>query len=151
MLANQLMSQPIITCHVNDALNVPAQRMWDHDCGAVAVVNDEGTLVGMVTDRDICMAAYTQGLSLEAMLVNCAMSRHVVATHANQPIEDVERLMAEHKIRRVPVIDSVGRPIGIVSLHDVARECAQPGAKQAQQQVATTLAAICTPRAPARS
>ena len=78
MHAENLMSHPIVSCHVNDSLNVAAQLMWDHDCGAVAIVNDDGKLVGMVTDRDVCMAAYTQGRSLDAILVNSAMSKRVV-------------------------------------------------------------------------
>src|SRR5690349_17747463 len=121
MYTDELMSHPAITCHVNDPLSVAAQLMWDHDCGAVAVVNDDGKLVGIVTDRDICMAAYSQGRSLDDMLTHSAMSKHVVCARARQPLEDVEQLMASHKIRRIPVIDSEGRPIGLVSLHDIAR------------------------------
>lgn len=147
------MSHPIVSCHVNDPLNLAAQLMWDHDCGAIAVVNDEGKLVGVVTDRDVCMAAYTQGRSLDTILVNAAMSRHVVAVHSGQAVEDLEQLMADHKIRRIPVIDHAGRPIGIVSLGDVARESAQPDTNLAQRapKLAHTLAAICSPRFPHRN
>ena len=57
MRAQDLMTQPIATCHVNDTLNVAAREMWDHDCGAIAITGDDGKLAGMITDRDICMAA----------------------------------------------------------------------------------------------
>jgi CBS domain-containing protein len=148
MHAEDLMSHPVISCHVNDTLNIAAQRMWDHDCGAIAVVNDDGKLVGMVTDRDICMAAHTQGRSLDEMLVNAAMSRGVVSARAKQSLHDVEQLMAHHQIRRIPVIDGERRPIGLVSLNDIARESVQPDTKltQGAQKVTHTLAAICTPR-----
>ena len=148
MHAEDLMSHPAVTCHVNEPLNVAAQLMWEHDCGAVAVVNDDGTLVGMVTDRDICMAAYTQGRALDEMLVNTAMCRHLVSTHASESIGNVEQLMARHQIRRIPVIDSDGKPVGIISLNDLARESVQPdsGMKLGPTKVAHTLAAICTPR-----
>ena len=148
MHAQNLMSQPVITCHTNDSLYLAAQRMWDHDCGVVAVVNDDGKLVGLVTDRDICMAAYTQGRSLDAMLVNSAMSKHVVSTHALQPLEDIEQMMARHQIRRIPVVDREDHPIGMVSLNDLARESVQPDTtiKQAAHKLAQTLAAVCTPR-----
>src|SRR5678816_480962 len=56
MQARDLMAKPTVTCHVNDPLNIAAQRMWDADVGALAVVNDDGELTGIVTDRDICMA-----------------------------------------------------------------------------------------------
>ena len=148
MHAEELMTHPAVTCHVNDPLNVAAALMWDHDCGAIAIVNDEGKLVGVITDRDICMATYTQGRPLHELLVNHAMSKHVVAAHAKHSLEDLEGLMASHQIRRIPVIDGEGRPIGLVSLNDIARESVQPDARitQAAQKVAHTLAAICAPR-----
>lgn len=145
MRAQDLMSHPVFTCHVNDTLNVAAQRMWDHDCGALPVVNDEGILVGMVTDRDICMSAYMRGEALDSLLVNGAMSKHVVAARADEPIADVEEQMAKHKVRRLPVIDREGRPIGIISLNDLALEAAQPDTRLrgGLPKIAHTLAAIC--------
>lgn len=153
MRAENLMSQPIVTCHVNDSLNIAAQLMWDHDCGVVAIVNDDGKLVGMVTDRDVCMAAYTQGRSLDAIIANSAMSTRVVSARPDQSLEDVEQMMASHKIRRIPVIDSDGRPIGIVSLNDLARESARSDTtiKQGAQKLARTLSAICMPRSAKRT
>ena len=148
MHAEQLMTHPAVICHVNDSLNVAAALMWDHDCGAIAIGNDDGKLVGVITDRDICMAAYTQGRPLHELLVNHAMSKHVVAAHPRNSLEDLEGLMATHKIRRIPVIDSDGRPIGMVSLNDLARESVQPDTniRNAAQKVLHTLAAVCTPR-----
>lgn len=148
MHAEELMTHPAVSCHANESLNVAAALMWDHDCGAIAVVNDDGKLVGVITDRDICMATYTQGRPLHEILVNHAMSKHVVAAHPQNSLEDLEGLMATHKIRRIPVIDGEGRPIGIVSLNDLARESAQPDTKvkNAAQKVLHTLAAVCTPR-----
>ncbi len=148
MYAEELMSCPVATCHVNDGLNIAAQLMWDYDCGAVPVVNDEGRLVGIITDRDVCMAAYTQGRSLDAILVNSAMGRHVVAAHKSATIGEIERLMAEHQIRRIPIIDDAGCPIGIISLNDLALESDAPDSrmKQGRQKVAHTLAAIGHPR-----
>ena len=142
------MSHPAVSCHVNDSLNVAAALMWDHDCGSVAIVNDDGKLVGIITDRDVCMASYLQGQPLEKMLVNSAMSKHVIAAHAKHSLEDLEGLMATHKIRRIPVIDGEGRPIGIVSLNDIARESVQPDTniKHGAQKVLHTLAAVCAPR-----
>ena len=147
MHVQDLMTQPIATCHVNDPLNLAAQLMWDHDCGFLPVVNDEGTLTGVITDRDICMAAYTQGKPIDAILVNGAMAKHVVSVQLDQSIETAEQLMSHNQIRRVPVIDAAGKPVGVVSLNDIARESAQPDSKikYGLQKVAHTLAAICRP------
>ena len=147
MFVRDLMSQPPVTCHVNDPLNVAAQLMWDHDCGFLPVVNDEGVLTGVITDRDICMAAYTQARPLDAILVNGAMAKHVVSVQLDQSIETAEQLMSHNQIRRVPVIDAAGQPVGVLSLNDIARESAQPDSKikYGLQKVAHTLAAICRP------
>ena len=148
MRAQDLMTSPAITVHVNDALNVAAQRMWDHDCGALAVVNDEGKLTGMVTDRDICMAALIQGRSLDSLLVHVAMATHVVSVKPDEMVGDVERLMATKQIRRVPVVDAANLPIGMISLNDIAIESARPDTRTRQGvvKVADTLAAICRHR-----
>lgn len=148
MRVQDLMSHPAITCHVNDDLNVPAKLMWDHDCGVILVVRDDGKLAGLVTDRDICMAAYTQGRSLDQILVNSVMARHVFSAHPDQKLGEVERMMVEHQVRRIPVVDEDNLPVGVLSLNDLALESVEPDTrmKDGVSKVAHTLAAVCKPR-----
>src|SRR5687768_8785706 len=141
MLARDLMTCPAITCHVNDTLADAARKMWDADIGAVAVVNDDGKLTGMITDRDICMAGYTQGRALDEILVNSAMAKDVAAAAPDAPLPDVARLMARHQVRRIPIVDASGGPVGLVSLNDLATADAP-----AETATAATLAAICRHR-----
>jgi len=150
MKAKDLMTKPAITCHVNDTLNLAAQKMWDHDCGALAVVNDDGALTGIITDRDICMAAHFQGRPLADCLVNSAMATRVLSANADQSVNELEQLMAEHQIRRIPIVDAANTPIGMVSLNDLAIEASQPDTqmKHGLAKIAHTLAVICQPRAP---
>lgn len=131
------------------ALSLAAARMWDADLGALAVVNDEGKVTGMITDRDICMAAYTQGRALDEMLVNSAMAKHVFSAHAEATIGEIEDLMATHQVRRIPIVDAAGMPLGIVSMNDLAIESADPHTSMSAgpAKLAHTLAAICQPRA----
>lgn len=119
MQVKQIMSQPVATCRSNDPLHIAAQRMWDSDCGVVPVVNDEGCAVAMITDRDICMAAYTQGKPLAEIEVRSAMSHEFFSCGPNDSLQEVEEMMRSHSIRRVPVLDEVGRPVGIVSMNDL--------------------------------
>lgn len=112
--------RPAQSCRPNDSLNDAARLMWDIDCGAVPVVNDAGSLVGIVTDRDICMAAYTRGQSLSASSVESAMATDVVTASPKDPLETIANLMRKHQIRRVPIVDN-GRLVGILSLADIAR------------------------------
>jgi CBS domain-containing protein len=152
MRARDLMTEPAITCHVNDALGTAAQRMWDRDIGAIIVVNDDGKLAGIVTDRDICMAAHTRGRLLDDLLVNSAMSTHLTVAGPDATIGELEELMSSHQIRRIPIIDEERRPLGMVSLNDLAIESVQPDTRQKNgaAKLAHTLAAICRPRVPSR-
>lgn len=147
MQANQLMSSPAITCHVNDTLSVAAHLMWDRDCGALAVVNDEGTLVGMLTDRDICMAAFTQGRPLDSILVNSAMASHVIAARGDDPVPEIEDRMSRHQIRRIPIVDLQNKPIGMLTLNDLARDCVHSNTMRGHSKLVHTLGAICEPHA----
>jgi CBS domain-containing protein len=147
MRVNEIMSTPALTCHAQDTLNVAARLMWDGDCGAIAVVNDEGNLVGMITDRDICMAGLLQAMPLASIPVHVAMARHVYAVEPDQSIDDVERLMATHQVRRIPVVID-GKPIGLVAVNDLAREAAKPQSRlrSGLTRFLQTLAVICEPR-----
>jgi CBS domain-containing protein len=145
MHVQDLMAHPAITCHVNDPLDLAAQRMWDHDCGVLPVVNDDGKVTGMITDRDICMAALTQARPLDELLVNLVMAKHVIAVGPDSTIGEAEQLMAKNQIRRLPVLDTANRPLGVISLNDLAIEAVQPGTrmKHGVSKVAHTLAAVC--------
>lgn len=147
MTVQEIMSKPAVTCRSTDSLHFAAQLMWEHDCGAIPVTNEEGKLVGIVTDRDICMATYTQGKAPQDMRVADAMAKQVFAGRFNDSLESIEALMSEKQIRRVPIVDGDKRPIGIVSMNDIARYTATANKKSGlEHMIARTLAAICRPR-----
>ena len=143
-----IMTRRVFVCKPEDTLEVAAKQMWDQDCGAVPVVDENGRLVGMITDRDICMAAYTSGLRLSEIVVRTAMSTDTVACRDNDALDAVQAKMRSKRVRRIPVVDSAGRPMGIVSLNDLARVAVNAGSSKSQDMsaVAHTLAAICEPR-----
>jgi CBS domain-containing protein len=143
MTVLELMTSPAVTCHVNDTCQAAAHAMRAHDCGAIAVINDEGKLTGIVTDRDICMTAASNARVLDDILVNVAMSTNVLSARPTDKIGEIEELMASHRIRRLPVIDRDGKPIGLISLDDLARK------GRGLVEVGRTLASICSPAADA--
>jgi CBS domain-containing protein len=116
-----IMTVGVMACEPGDSLNRAAQILWDHDCGALPVVASDGKLVGMITDRDVCMAAYSQGCTLAAAKVESAMSRDVLACDLEDTIERALELMRYRQVRRLPVVHPDGRLAGIVSLADIAR------------------------------
>lgn len=121
MNIKRLMKQSVQTCQPQDSLNTAAKLMWENNCGTVAVVADE-KVVGMLTDRDICMAAYIQGRSLHDMQVSSAMSKKVFACRPEDSLAKAEETLRSNGIRRVPVTDAKGHLVGILSLDDLARE-----------------------------
>jgi len=109
MKVGELMTADAKACGPSDTLNRAAQLMWENDCGAVPVVDQQLRVIGMVTDRDICMAAYTQGRPLAQSRVESAMSHGAYTCAPGDDIASAEKLMCERQVRRLPVIDEEGR------------------------------------------
>ena len=145
MKISELMTRTVQVCQPTDTLDCAAQLMWDNDIGVLVVVDETGQVVGMITDRDICMAAYTCGTALHDIAISHAMAKHVVACSADDSDDTAEALMAKHKVRRIPVVDEVNHPVGILSINDLACTMAR-GRDIPASKVAGTLAAICEHR-----
>lgn len=116
-----LMTSKVHTCTVNDSLNAAANVMWEHDCGIVPVLDAGGKLVGVVTDRDICMAAFFHGARLAELSVREIMARDLHTLRPQAALHEGLELMREMQVRRLPVVDDQGALVGILSLADVAR------------------------------
>ncbi len=118
--------QKIMTTNVScvrsgDTLSTAARVMWDCDCGSVPVVDPASDeVVGIVTDRDICIATWSHDQQPSSISVSEAMSSDVVTCLATDSIASVESLMRSKQVRRVPVVDRHRRLVGIVSLGDIA-------------------------------
>ena len=106
MNVQEIMTNDVETCRLDDTLNSPAAIMWGHDCGVVPVVDDDGRVVGMITDRDICMAAYTQGVPLSAIRVENACSRTLRACRLDDDL--LHRRLADVMLARPPAVHAVG-------------------------------------------
>lgn len=152
MNVSQIMKRSVETCCPEDSLAVAAEKMWEGDIGSLPVVNAEGTVVGMVTDRDVSMAGYIQGRLLRDIPVSVAMSKEVFSCLPNDGLIEAEETMRSRKVRRLPVLDAGSQLVGIVSLNDLARESerevGRKGREVSAQEVTATLAAICEPRRP---
>ena len=151
MQVRSIMSQPPVTCPIDGTLDQPARLMWEFDCGIVPVVTDDGRLAGVVTDRDICMAACFNGNRLGQIPVGTAMAHAVIAVHVDDAVEQAETLMRDNQIRRLPVIDNDGRPVGVVSMNDIARLVSRVRRSGIDRELVQTLAAVCAPRTPDRA
>lgn len=146
MRVRQLMTSPAIVCSGHDSLEHAANLLWDHDCGSLAVVGDDGTVQAQITDRDVCMCAYTRGARLADLTVADAMSHGVVVCRPQDELAAAADTMRQRRVRRLPVVDEVGKPIGMLSLGDLARHAlADP---QVGSETIRTLDAICSKEVP---
>jgi CBS domain-containing protein len=153
MRVEQLMTRDLKVCRADETANRAAQLMWEADCGCIPVIATDGTgtLVGIITDRDIGMAAYTQGKPLSAIPVASAMASKVIVCHAADGITQAEALMRDNQVRRLPVLDQKERLVGVLSLNDIAREAQRQAGAGRRAEVSIeglseTIAAVCRPR-----
>ena len=103
MEVEKMMVHDVKTCGAHDSLNDAARLMWEYACGCVPVVDDHRRPVGFLTDRGICMGAYTQGMPLQAWRVETAMARNVICCRADDEIAETVRIMRDTGVRRLPI------------------------------------------------
>jgi len=144
VLVRDIMTAEVQTCRSYESLNAAAQKMWETDVGAIPVLDDKGRVVGMLTDRDICMAAYTQGRPLSEIVIAESMSGTIVTCGPGDNVARAEQLMRDNAIRRLPVVDEERHVVGIVSMNDFARAVSR--LHRGQGELVATMAAICQPR-----
>ena len=141
-----IMSRQVSSCHMNESMNRAAQLMWEQDCGCIPIVDDDRRVVGIITDRDICMAAYTQGKALTELPVSLACSRDVQTCRTIDSLANAEDLMTNAQVRRLPVVDPNGVLVGLVSMSDLAHHKRSTPDKLAQRALATVLEAVSRSR-----
>lgn len=121
-------------------------QMWKGDCGILPVVTDGGEVVGMISDRDICMAAATKHRDPVNIRVKEVTSGKVYGCSPDTDIHEALKIMREKQVRRLPILDARTKKLaGILSMNDVALK-AQGGARAelSAEDVEGTLRGICT-------
>jgi CBS domain-containing protein len=108
------------TVKVDDTVKDAAQVMRDNDIGD-AIVTEDGQVTGILTDRDIVVRAVAEGRDTDSTAVSEICTTGTRAIEPDASVDDALRMMREHDIRRLPVVKN-GRPVGIVSLGDLAVE-----------------------------
>jgi len=119
-IVKDFMTSDVESCNETTDLAAASMIMWRRDCGFVPAVDTvTRKVIGVVTDRDICMAVATKGRRASEIHVGEVMSG---AVHTCAPSDSVRRaldVMRERKVRRLPVVDAQGALTGILSLNDI--------------------------------
>lgn len=120
MRTQEIMTRDPASCTPDDTAQRAAELMKENDCGAIPVVDgDSRRLIGMVTDRDIAVRGVARGRGSDAR-VEELMSRDPQSCGPDDDVREVEKVMKEHQVRRVPIIDGDGSLVGIVAQADLA-------------------------------
>ena len=99
-----------------------AKLMKQEDVGIVPIVDDQNRLVGTITDRDITVRVVAEEKDPNSTTVSEVASQDLVTVDPQQGLDEALRLMAQHQVRRLPVVEEDGKLVGIVAQADVARE-----------------------------
>ena len=119
MKVKDLMTTSPAACTLTNSLADAGGMMWQNDCGILPVVAEGGKVVGLITDRDICMAAVLNGRNLTNIAVEDVISRQVFSCNADDDVRSALKTMQENKVRRLPVLNELGMLAGIVSMNDI--------------------------------
>ena len=150
MKVSELMSSDAQSCHPQDSVAYAAKVMWDNDCGIVPVVDEAHKVVGMITDRDICIALASRNERATEVSVGEVANGNVIACGADDHINAALELMKDKQLRRLPIVADDGTLQGVLSVADLVthsgRSTSVKSKTVAQKDVLEMLKALLKPR-----
>lgn len=151
MKVQDIMTKEVQCCGPDTNLAAAAKMMWDSDCGVLPILNVQGQVLGVITDRDICMAAATKNMTPSAITVWETSPGKAITCHLDDDIRTVLDLMERGKVRRLPAVDEDGILQGILSMNDLVLAAGERKGRRSSElsaeDVLNTLKAICAHRA----
>lgn len=119
MRCDEVMATEVVAIGTQTTIEAAAETMRYHDVGFLAVCDESGVAIGALTDRDIVVKAVADRRDLLGP-VSDIISRQVVSCAPHDELQEAERLMSEHQVSRILCVDNLGRPVGVISLSDIA-------------------------------
>lgn len=150
MKVREVMTPTVQTCMPETSLATAARMMWESDCGVLPVVNVSDKVIGMITDRDICMGAASKHQDPSTIAVAEVISGKAYVCNSDDDVRQALKIMKEKRVRRLPVIDAEGKLRGILSMNDAVLRAKENGAKKqglSYGDVIKTYKALCAHRA----
>jgi CBS domain-containing protein len=152
MKVKEIMTSSPVVCDLNESLAEAAKTMWESDCGVLPVLKDGKEVVGLITDRDICMALAMRDCNSAAVSAEEVITGNVYSVKPEDEIQEALLLMQQHQVRRLPVVSPDGQLEGMLSLNDIILESKETAASDVPQithaDVINTYKTICEHRKP---
>jgi CBS domain-containing protein len=150
MKVQDVMTRNVNSCHPENNLATVATMMWDGDCGVVPVVDDAGKVLGMITDRDIAIAAATKGRLASEIPVGEVITGRVYSCILDEDLQSALKTIRQEKVRRLPVVNDEGILQGILCINDVVLRAEEARGNYvpeiSYEDAMSTLKAICEHR-----
>jgi CBS domain-containing protein len=146
MKVKEVMTTDAKAIWITGSLADAAREMWENDCGVLPIIKDGKKVVGMITDRDICMATAMRDRTPSHISVEEVMNSKIYSAAPEDDVSQVLKTMREHKIRRLPVLNAEGELKGIVSMNDIVLKAKARNGKKPEidyADVVKTYQAIC--------
>jgi len=152
MIVAELMTENPVCVELTQPLSEAARLMWECDCGALPVIDEQQEVRGMLTDRDVCMATWLQRSAPQELMVAGVMSERLYYCLPTATLSAAEGLMRTKQVRRIPILSVDRHLIGILSLADIVKATGvSRDAGLLASEVTLTLADICRPPLPSFS
>jgi len=143
MLVKNIMKSDVKTCTADASVGAAARVMARHHCGIVPIVDADQKLLGVVTDRDICLAVGTRIRYPDELPVAEVMTTKLYTCSPDDDAQKALTVMTDHAVRRLPVTTPNGRLVGIISIDDLLlRAGSHRGAAVSDQAVIESLKAM---------
>ena len=145
MKVKEVMNPDARSIWITESLADAAKLMWQNDCGILPIIKDGRKVVGMITDRDICMGTAMKDTNPSSISVEEVMSGKVYAATPDEDVEQALQTMKEYKVRRLPVVNAEGELTGILSMNDIVLKAKGSNGKAEIKyaNVVETYQAIC--------
>jgi CBS domain-containing protein len=153
MKVKEIMTVDPKACITTTNLAEVASFMWEYDCGVLPVLTEQGTVVGLITDRDICIGGATKNRNLSNIAVEEIMTGKVYSCAPEDDVRKALETMQERKVRRLPVVAPDGTLQGILSISDITLNAIETTGKKIPEisfdDLVETYKAICARALPA--
>lgn len=121
MQCAELMKADVECCKASDSVVAIADQMLRRNIGFVPVCDDEGAVIGTITDRDLALRVIAEGKSADATTASDVMTREAICCSPYDELSVAEQLMSKYKKSRIICVDNHHHPVGVISLSDVAK------------------------------